>query len=199
MTSLVPADVGPEAQGETTRAQQAVAMVASIRVQTTEDIAAVSPLLQQIKGEIKRLEERKKAITKPLNDALKAVRDLFRPAEDALGQAEGHLKTEIGRAQLAIHEANRRAMEATQAALAQNDVRGAALASGSIQATEAPAGISYREVLEFRIVDAAALPRGFLMPDERRIRAYITEHGAKASIPGVVIEKRLSIAARSTG
>jgi len=199
MTSLVPANVGLEAQGETTRAQQAVAMVASIRVQTTEEIAAVSPLLQQIKGELKRLDERKKSITKPLNDALKAVRDLFRPAEDALGQAEGHLKAEIGRAQLAIQEANRAAMEATQAALAQNDVRGAALASGAIQATEAPQGLSYREVYEFRIVDASVLPREFLMPDERRIRAHVAEHGAKAAIPGVVVEKRLAIAARSAG
>lgn len=199
MLALVPPEVAPEAQSETSRAQQAVELIRSIHVRTGEDIAAVSPLLQQIKGDMKRLEERKKAIIKPLNDALKAVRDLFRPAEDALGAAEQHLKAQIGHAQQAIQEANRQAMLATQAALAQNDVRTAALASGAIQATEAPQGLSYRDSYEFRIVDASKLPREFLMPDERRIRAYIAEHGERASIPGVAIEKKVSVVARAAG
>lgn len=198
-TLMIPPDVAPEAHNETTRAQQAVAAIKSIRVLTQEHIVTVSPLLQQIKGDMKRLDERKKAITKPLNDALRSVRDLFRPAEQALEEAERHLKLEIGNAQQAIREANQRAMFLTQAALQQHDVRAAALASGAIQATEAPQGISFRDRFEFRIVDASKLPREFLMPDERRIRAYIAEHGERAAIPGVVIEKQVGVVARSSG
>jgi hypothetical protein len=196
---MISPDVEPEAHNETTRAKQAVELIKSLRVVTQEHILAASPLLQQIKGDMKRLDERKKAITKPLNDALRSVRDLFRPAEQALEEAERHLKTEIGNAQRNIQEANRLAALATQAALQQHDVRAAALASGAIQATEAPQGISYRDRFEFRIVDAAKLPREFLMPDERRIRAYIAEHGERASIPGVAIEKRVAVVARASG
>lgn len=198
-TLMIPPEVEPEAHNETSRAQRAVEMIRSIVVNTDEEIRVVSPLLQQIKGDLKRLEAREKAITKPLNDALKSVRDLFRPAKNALEAAEQHLKHEIGRAQQAIREANHRAMLATQAALAQNDVRTAALVSGSIQATEAPQGISYREQFVFRVVDASQLPRQFLMPDERRIRAHVAEHGDRVPIPGVLIEKQIGVVARAGG
>lgn len=197
-TLLIPPEAEPEAQAETTRAQRAVAAIKTIKVHTAEQIAIVSPLLQQIKSDQKRLKERKELITRPLNEALRGARDLFRPAEQALEECELYLKQEIGRAQQLLREANLRAMEATQLALAQNDVRAAAQASGAIQSTEAPQGLSFRERFTFRIVNAAILPREFLMPDEKRIREHVSKHGLASNIPGVVVEKDVQVIARST-
>lgn len=198
MTALIPYQEQQEIEQESSKAKRVKDMLLGIDIRTSEHIAQVTPLLQHIKGDLKRLVEQKERITKPLNDALRNVRDLFRPAEDTLKECETILKQRIGTAQQAINEANRKAQLATQAALAAHDVRAAALASGSIQSTEAPQGLGIRQVWVGRVVDASKLPREFLMPDERRIREHVAKFGQANPIPGVLVEAdtRISVRAR---
>jgi len=78
------------------------------------------------------------------------------------------------------------------AALAQQ----AALTMAPVIRTEPPkiAGQSVREVWQFQIEDAALLPREYLMPDESKIRRYVTAMKADAKVAGVRIwsEKRIA-------
>lgn len=195
--TTVPPEVASETRNEALVAQQAATQLEAFVVTTPADIEIASGLLVDFKRELKRVTARKEEITKPLNAALRSIRDLFRPAEEAYGHAEQILKQKIGAAQLAIHEANRLAALATHAALAAGDVRQAAIVSSAIVSTEAPKGISFREQFTFRIVNAALLPREFLAPDEPKIRAHVAQHGLAANIPGVVVEKSIGIAART--
>lgn len=196
-TALVTQEVASETQREAQVARQAATQLEGFVVVTPSDIQIASGLLVDFKRELKRVTARKEEITKPLNAALKSIRDLFRPAEEAYSHAEQILKQKISAAQLEIFEANRRAALATQAALAAGDVRQAALVSSAIVSTEAPKGISFREQFTFRIVNAALLPRDFLMPDEPKIRAHVAQHGLGSNIPGVVVEKSIGVAART--
>ena len=54
-------------------------------------------------------------------------------------------------------------------------------------------GISFRDTWDFEIEDAALIPREYLMPDEKKIRAFVKVLKAEAKIPGIkVIQGRTS-------
>jgi len=46
-------------------------------------------------------------------------------------------------------------------------------------------GISFREDYDFEILDAAVIPREYLMPDEKKIRGVVRAMRASTNIPGV--------------
>lgn len=50
-------------------------------------------------------------------------------------------------------------------------------------------GLSSREEWNFEIVDETLIPREFLMPDEKKIRAYVRAMRANANIPGIRVFK----------
>jgi hypothetical protein len=200
VTEIIPADpqAAAVAHEEHHKAAAALAMIEGFVIVTPTDIDAATPLLQHIKGNLNRVIDRKEEITKPLNAALKAVRDLFRPSENALKECERILKLKIATANNNIREANRIAQLATQAALQQGDVLAAAQHSGAIQSTEAPQGLQLRAVFRCRVVNPAMLPREFLMPDEAKIREHVARYGKQHPIPGVEVSEDTQVIARAT-
>lgn len=188
-------DPATAANEERKRAEHALAFIQGFDIQTQADIEAATPVLTTIKTNLKRVTERKEVITKPLNEALKSVRDLFRPTENALKECEVILKQKIATAATAIREQNRLAQLATQAALQAGNVYAAAQHSGSIQSTEAPKGLGLRPVFVFRVVNEAMLPREFLKPDEAKIREHVTRYGNTHLIPGVEVAESTQVAA----
>lgn len=70
------------------QAQLALSDSRGSSIATAGDYEGAGKSLIAIKGMQKQLEEKRTAITKPLNDALKAVNDLFRPAKTWLEEAE---------------------------------------------------------------------------------------------------------------
>jgi hypothetical protein len=52
---------------------------------------------------------------------------------------------------------------------------------------EEVAGISYAAVWMFEIVDRNAIPREFLMPDDKKIRQYVKAMKGAGEIPGIRI------------
>jgi hypothetical protein len=181
---------------ETQQAQGALRELADFEVTTQEEIDFAGTLLVDVKTRWKRLEERRKEITAPMNEALRSANDLFRPALAALADAEGLLKKKIADAQMEIQRKNREAMEAAQRALTAGDVRGAAEAAQALVPTMlAPTGVTVREVWEFRVVDAALVPRAYMKVDEAAIRAAVA--AGVREIPGVVIEKGQQVIART--
>jgi hypothetical protein len=95
-------------------------MVESITIDSPAMFQEAASELQAIKTKSKQLDEQRKAITGPLDDAKKKVMDLFRPAIERLEQAETMLKQGMlsftkqqeAERQKQIAEANRFAAEA---------------------------------------------------------------------------------------
>ncbi|MGL4258013.1 MAG: hypothetical protein ACRCSL_16890 [Microbacterium sp.] len=188
----------PLVQETSQEAQEATVVRNELRdlpVHTHEEISFASELLVDIKGRHKKLEDRLHEITKPLNAALKSTRDLFRPAMTAYEEAEQILKAKIGAAHAAIAAANQRAMLEAQAKLAQGDVHAAAVAATAIAERPRNEGVSVREALTYRVVNALLVPREFLVIDDKKVRAYIAQHGEAAQIPGITIEKTQQVVA----
>lgn len=65
--------------------------IATLKIETNEQYVAAGAILNDIKTAEKAVKTGKEAITKPLNEALKAARDLFRPAEDKVAGAKRDL------------------------------------------------------------------------------------------------------------
>ncbi len=57
------------------------------------------------------------------------------------------------------------------------------------------AGISYREQWKYRIVDESKLPRQFLMPDEKVIKAAVDRQKSLCKIPGIEVWSEKIVAA----
>lgn len=64
-------------------------------VDSAESLSQATDILSKIKTSAKGVKAQKELITKPLNDALKSARDLFRPLENDLAQAERIIKDKM--------------------------------------------------------------------------------------------------------
>src|SRR3972149_3026360 len=147
------------------------------QILTADDAAAVGDDLKVVKALAKRLEDQRTAITGPLNQALKEVNALFKPAKDWLTRAEGLLKGNLPAYQseqqrLAAQEQARLAAEANERRklLAEAEAIAAEpggewageilreearlpIAAAVVSAPSPPDGISSREVWKAEVVD----------------------------------------------
>lgn len=163
---------------------------------TMENLDAVAQILAQVKQRRDALETHLKSITKPMRDAEKRIRDLFRPAIGALLEAENDLKVRIQTTRNAQFAVNQKAMAEAQAKLAQGDARGSALAAHVIASTALPTGLSERKRWTYRIVDDAQVPRELCSPDPAKIAAYVKAHENRHAVPGVEIFEESILASR---
>lgn len=85
----------PNQEALTTQAQNVLAVAESFVVDSPTMYQLAGTELQQIKGGLKQLEEKRKSITKPLDEAKAAVMDLFRKPVEILQKAETTIKRAI--------------------------------------------------------------------------------------------------------
>lgn len=197
--AAVLAPLAPETVSEATLANDtARRKLEALRVMpvTPHNMELVGAILVDVKKQLKDLKARQDAITAPMRAAEKGVRDLFRPALNALAEAESILKEAIGKAQAAQHEANRQATAAAQIAISQGNALAAAQATQGLTHIAPPPGITTKDVLTFRIVDPNLVPRQLCVPSDQLIRAAIA--AGFHEIPGVLIEKDTQVTVRTT-
>ena len=73
-----------------------VQAVTELKIETNEQYVAAGAILTDIKAAEKAVKAGKEAITKPLNEALKAARALFKPTEEKVATAKRNLLTVMG-------------------------------------------------------------------------------------------------------
>jgi hypothetical protein len=109
--------------------------------------------------------------------------------------AEANDAEEAEAAEALAEEARIAAEEAATAEAAIASLPEVQLPKATVAAPAKPAGVSTRKVWKHRIVDPSAVPREYLMIDEKGIRSAVRE-GVR-EIPGVVIEQVDEMAVRS--
>lgn len=87
-------ELQPEVQ-RLSQSAQALLDAAGEPITTAVAYEGAVAALKNVKGRYNELDEREKTITKPINDSLKAIRDLFRGPKDLLQKAEAALKRGI--------------------------------------------------------------------------------------------------------
>ncbi len=174
------------------KVNQALVAVRGLVIKSAEDFNAGVELGNKIKLVSKAVTQRKEAITKPLNEALKSARDLFRPLENDLDSAETELKSKM----LAFKEEERKALAETQAKAEASVEKGTmkpetalrkvqdAKANVTDKTVETSTGAKATEkfVTEYVIVDETAIPREFLVPDMAKIKEAMKSGVAVAGV-----------------
>jgi len=77
------------------RSKASLAAAKEFKIRTPEDAEDAGAVLREIKGLAKDFEEKRTSITKPINQALREVNALFKPAKAWLVEAEGLLKSRL--------------------------------------------------------------------------------------------------------
>jgi hypothetical protein len=180
-------------------------------VTTAVEYEQAVSLLRTVKTTAKKVEELRTALSKPLYNLMRAVNAEFDPAKASLELAERRLKsmsaayTNAQRAeqQRLVQEAQQKAAEARRladaittagpgvatpgavAALADASREAQTLLSAAAAAAPDTPGVTYREEMEWRVVDLSVVPREYLMVDPAKVREAL-KSGVTA-IPGLSV------------
>lgn len=194
MTAIVVSIAPPaDLQQVTDGAASDLEALQAIAVHTPADEEFAAKILAGIKGDMKVLDAQRTTITKPLNDAKRAVDALFKPALDYFKAAEVLLKGKIAASLEARARDNARAL---QAAAAADTPAEASAALAQIDASASPPGTGARWYWDYEIVDMESVPRSFLGLDYIKVNQHLDAHGRTDVDPPVVAGLRFFRKAR---
>lgn len=196
-TTAITTELRQELSSEAAAMSQSITQLRGYLVETDDDLEYVGQLVRSAKERWKELEERRTAITKPINEALRQVNALFKPVQDPLKQVEVIIKSKIAAYTMAQRASQERAMRDAAAAIQSGDVQAAAEHVAAIVPASVLAGVGVREVWTFRVVDESLVPREFLRVDEDKIKATIPKGSDPLPIPGIEFVKEGRVAVRT--
>lgn len=172
----------------------------SVTIETQDDYTGAVDLVSKLKEAGKAIKDKKETITKPLNEALKNARDLFRPIEEQFDSAEAIIKRKLLDYKKKVDE-EARAKEAKIAAdLESGKIKKIETAEKKMESIERVESttrgkvgeVQIRKIKKVRITNEILIPREYLVPDQVAIRRDAL---AGKEIPGVEVYEEESIAA----
>lgn len=190
-------------------------------IHSPEAYESAAEMLKDVKGRRKSLDELRRTMTRPLDEAKSAIMDLFRSPAERLEQAEAALKRALivysdaqekaRRAEQArLEEAARKEREKLQrqadAAAAKGREERAAVLEAAAVAVVAPvsqaaapkvAGVSFRSIWRAEVVDASLVPREYLMVDQAKIDKVAAALKGDTVIAGVKVREDRVASSRS--
>lgn len=196
---------------------------AVIQISDDESYLEVGDSLRRIKGSQKELKELKSTMTKPLDQAKKAIMDMFSVPEQLLTSRESALKKAIvvwedklSQMRLAeearLRDERQKLLEAAEAKAVKLESRGKMEQAEMVRdAVPLPSvvqldreyaeGISVRKVWKFEVLDREALFNAgrpeFWEVNETALRSFARSTKGAITIPGVRFYQESEIAARS--
>lgn len=174
----LPAIVTPKELTDTkTKATKALSYASSLEVSNKENYDAALEEGKRIKLVLTSVTSRKEEITKPMNDALKSTRALFKPIEEGLESALEQIRAKMTRW---YSDEQRRAREEEQK-LADKVDRGtmkpetAVKKAAEIESPEShtktdTASATMRKVTKYRVVDKSKIPLEYMEPNMAAIQ-----------------------------
>ena len=194
-TSTTPESI---AASEHEQAEQVLSVIRSFKIVTVQDHENAVLMLAEAKKERARIEEIRTGITRPINQSLKKINELFKPIDITLGATIQFLnEAVVGWIEEQTRERDRLLREAAEAAQAGASIK-AADAIFQAQGSLVPQvdGFSVRDVWSGEVVDAALLPREYLIPDVTKLLAETREKKDKMNVPGWKVTSRKTTVSR---
>lgn len=162
----------------------------SFTVKSEGDKQVAADLRGKLKDALKLVEERRTAITKPINDSLKSINDLFRPFKEKL---EGSIKIIDQQVLFYVKEEEAKAEKERQrieARVAKGTMKDSTAADKLDNIKDATASVkggsakmNFRKVPKIRIAHPELIPREYLIPDEDKIFEAVIKNNIE--VPGV--------------
>lgn len=151
--------------------------VNTLSVTSPDEYKSAIDIVSKLKETGSTIKNKKESITKPLNEALKNARDLFRPIEDQFKQAEMIIKGKMLDYKRKVDEEARKKEEQIAKRVEKGTLK-LETAERKIdevqridQTTKSDIGeVQVRKVKKVRITDETKIPREYLVPDMVKIR-----------------------------
>lgn len=175
-------------------ADELASLTDGLTYNSAEERAFANKALRAIKEMTAAIDEKEKAITKPLTDGLARVRELFAPSRAALLDAEAEVKAGILEG-LTAEETSLQA-EAQAAADRGDQERAVAIIA---QAPTPPQGFEVRRLARCEVTNAALIPPRY-MKDPRVVKALeaatLPDLRTGQTIPGVRLIYKTSVSSK---
>lgn len=172
--------------------------VSSLELTTQEAVDWIAQAGESARADLAALEAERLKITKPLNDAKRAVDAFFKPGKDACTAVIECVRSRLAQFATAKETRQDAALAAVQAGHDDEQTLAEAHGHGPVL----PASVAERDVLDFEVADISLVPRDFMCVDEGLVRAYIAHKdkaGEPMAIPGINIFRRKEIRRASGG
>jgi hypothetical protein len=177
-----------------------------LKVTSPEEQKNAEDLLISARQAWKQADEKRRELTRPLDDAKQRIIELFKPYMNRLETGINILNRELTSYHEALialrREEERRAMEAQAARMKEAEKTGEVVelvelfaVPNVVKTSRANLGtVTYRDDWDVQVVDAARVPRDLCEPSMSRIRARVKS--GVTNIPGVLVTKKLVSVAR---
>lgn len=169
-------------------------------ISSNEDMTKASDLLGNIKTALKVVIQKKKEITDPMNLALGKVRDLFRPIEQSLSEAENEVKQKMLAWQREVDRVAAEEMEKIEVKVDTSEISFSEANEAVAEIQLAPkvvkskkGSVTFKEVPVVEVTDESLIPREYLVIDMVKIRKVAL---AGVQIPGVIVKTEKQVAGR---
>ena len=165
--------------------------IAEIQIVDTKSMEIANDHLSVAKAQLKAITEEKEKVTKPMNEALKAERARWKPAEDALDYVIKDIRKKMSAYQTEQDRIAREKEEKIAARVGEgkgklkvetavNKMNEIERAPEKIESEKGK--LSFRTVKKFEVQDTGMLPPDYILPDLSAIRKAML---AGLELPGV--------------
>ena len=167
-----------------------VTQAQSIKIVDSESLNKASDLRVKIKEAIDYVEQDKEKIYRPIKDALDEVNNRYKPWEKSLEEALKTINSRMTKYQTEVYAAQKKEEEriAKQLSKGKIDVETAIEKIEAVAKVESTIETNFVNMPELVIENIAKIPREYLIPDEKKIKAALS---AGISVPGAVMKDRL--------
>lgn len=197
-TAIVPVDEAAIA-AETQAAIGDLEAFRSFEIETQDDLDMAAGALREVKAKYATLDALRKTITGPMRLAMQRANDLFRQPLDYYAECETVLKGKIADVHRRQEETNRAALAAAAEAAQAGDGDGTTAALSNVVHIGNAPGVSTRDVWDFEVTDADAVPRPFLCPDATAIKKHIADaDGEPEAVDGIRFYQRTIVISRAS-
>jgi len=183
------------------RVEKMTTVVNELKISDQKSLDISITVLSGIKSVAKEITAKKKEITDPLNQSLRAARALFAPMEDAYKKAEMSVKGKMVVYNREVEEARKKAEEKEAAKVDRGSIKLETAAKHLEEVPEAKShinsegggSVTIKKVKTFKVVDLNKIPIEYLKADEVKIRIAM-RNGVE--LPGVEYGEEDSVSAR---
>ena len=154
----------------------------TLTVENPAQVTVAADLLTTIKNARKTVTGRKEEITRPLMSGLASIRDLFKPIELTLENAEKVVKAKM----LAYNTIEQEKIEKEKARINGRVEKGTMRLDTAVEKLGSVGTVTKmktRTLTKVRVVDEALVPREFMVPDMTKITEAVLRQGVE--IPGI--------------
>lgn len=172
---VMPEAIEPQAKELTNQANQIYQDLAQYQIATPQEYETGVEAIKKARAIKKAIDEKRKEMTKPLDEAKKRIMDFFRPAMDKLDKIIIKVNQEMSAYRRKQEEEARKREEELKKQAREDDIFVPEV-TPDIPKTD----IKVRKVWKFKVVDKSKIDAKFLIPDEKAINELVRKLKKKA-------------------